>query len=640
MTAVAGTGIRAAQVVAIALTAAIPLIGVAWLLNLPVRMGHSIVTASYLSVMIGIATAAAFLLYPFRSRAGWLELVVAAVALAAWGWGAWHHEDWLVHFGRRPPEQYGPAIVALILMIEGLRRACGLSITLVVLAFAAYPFVGHHFGGEFNAPFVRPERVLMYFYADTNGVPGLVLGVASSVVLGFILLGAAMNAVGASRFFTDMAMAAMGPYRGGPAKVSVVSSTLFGMISGSTVGNVMTSGVVTIPLMKRSGVRPHNAAAIEAVASNGGQLAPPVMGATAFLIAEFLQVPYSSIVAAALIPAVIYYLILFLQVDIIARSDGLTGMARADLPRVGATIVAGWFYLLPIGLLIWMLFGLGREAGNAALHAAGLMVVLGLLMRLRSIGIGPFLSILTDAGRTMTTLLLICGAAGVVIGSLNLTGVGFLLTNSLAGIGATYGLVAMLVVTAIIAIFLGMGMPTAAVYVVLSIILVPALVRMGVEPMAAHLFIFYFGLLSMLTPPVAVASYTAAALAQSGPWATGLAGLRLGAGAFLLPILFALNPALIAQGSALEITLAVITVVAGSYLLALALAEGGRVITRAPIERALLLAAALVTATATLWAGTDSLLALLPAAGTLVFALGLIPIGRSARTDRGPDHRN
>lgn len=626
---------RLAEAMLLILVTAIPVLGVLWLLNVPVRVGHSIVTVSYLSVIIGIATAAGFLMHPFRRRAGLPEIAIALVALAAWFWGAWHYEDWLVHFGRRPPEQWVPGAIGIVLMIEALRRTCGLSITLVVLVFAIYPFVGHHFGGGFNAPYVRPERVVMYFYADPNGVPGLVLGVAATVVLGFILLGTAMNAVGASRFFTDIAMAGMGPYRGGPAKVSVVSSTLFGMISGSTVGNVMTSGVVTIPLMKRSGFKPHNAAAIEAVASNGGQLAPPVMGATAFLIAEFLQVPYATVVAAALIPALIYYMILFLQVDIIARQEGLHGLPRSELPRIAVTLLSGWFFLMPIGLLIWMLFGLGRDAGISALYAAGAMVVLGLVMKAREIGIGPFLSILSDAGRTLTTLLLICGAAGVVVGSLNLTGIGFLLTNSLAAIGASYGLLAMLLVTAVIAIFLGMGMPTAAVYIVLSIILVPALIRMGVEPMAAHLFIFYFGLLSMLTPPVAVASYTAGALAQAGLWQTGIAGMRLGAGAFLLPLLFCFNPALIGQGSALEIALAVTTVMAGSYLLALALAEGGRVIRRGPLQRAILLAGAAVTSTATLWAGTDSLAALLPVGAVAVYAFGLIPLP-GARPEAAP----
>lgn len=600
----------------------IPLLGVLWLLNVPRSIGFTFVTATYLSLMMGLAVAAAFLLRPFGRAPGLPELALGALAVAAWTWGGANHEDWLVFFGPRPIEQWLPGAVALALMVEGLRRTSGNAVTGVVVVFLAYAFLGHHLPGVLEAPNVPPQRVVMYLYADTNGVPGLVLGVATTVVLGFILMGAAMNTVGASGFFTDLALAGMGGYRGGPAKVAVVGSTMFGMISGSTVGNVMTSGVVTIPLMKKSGFRPHQAAAVEAVASNGGQLAPPVMGATAFLIAEFLQVPYVEVVFAALLPAVIYYMVLFLQVDVIARREGLAGLPRAQLPRLVPTLLGGWFFVAPIVLLIWLMFGMAWEPGRSALYAAGAMILAGLVFRLRHLGIGGLLSLLPEAGRPLTTLLLICGAAGVVIGSLNLTGVGFLLTNALAHVGAVFGLLAMLVVTAIIAIFLGMGMPTAAVYIVLSIVLAPALVRMGVEPMAAHMFIFYFGLLSMLTPPVAVASYAAGALAEAGLWKTGIAGLQLGVGAFLLPFLFCFNPALVGQGSGLEIVLAVITVVAGSYLLALAVASNGRLVTAPPAERLLLLAGATITATATLWAGSENLLSLVPAALVAAFALG------------------
>ncbi|RMH48743.1 MAG: TRAP transporter fused permease subunit [Alphaproteobacteria bacterium] len=613
-----GAGAALAAWVRTALLAALPLIGILWLFDLPFRIGMSVVTATYLSLMIGIATAAGYLLHPFGRRAGWVELALGAAGLAAWIWGGVHHEDWLVSFGPRGPEQWIPGVVALGLMIEAMRRACGNAVTAVVVVLGAYAFLGHHLGGDFEAPYTPPARVVMYFYADTNGVPGMILGVAATVVLGFIIMGAVMGAVGASAFFTDLALAAMGARRGGPAKVAVVASTLFGTISGSTVGNVMTTGVVTIPLMKRTGFKPHVAAAIEAVASNGGQLAPPVMGATAFLIAEFLQVPYVQVVLAAVIPAAIYYLVLFMQVDLIAQAEGLHGLPRAELPRAGAVLRAGWLFLVPIGLLIWLLFWKGFEPGKSALYTAAAMAAAGLAARGRSLGLRPFLMLLPDAGRPLTVLILICGAAGIVVGALNLTGVGFLLTNTLAGIGQAFGQLPMLLVTALIAIVLGMGMPTAAVYIVLSIILAPALVRMGIEEMAAHLFIFYFGLLSMLTPPVAVASYTAGALAGASLWQTGLAGMRLGAGAFLLPFLFAENPALVGHGTPWQVALAIVTVVAGSYLLARALSPAPS----GAAERVLLVAAAVITGTATLVLGPDSPLALIPAAATAVYALG------------------
>lgn len=604
-------GARIAEAMRALLLPALPILGILWLMNVPFYLGVSVVTASYLSVIAGISVALAFLIIPFGKRPGWLEVFVALAALAAWCWGGWHHVDWLVDAANRGITKWGPGVVALALLLEGVRRVCGLPVTIIALICVAYTFLGHNLGGDFEAPYTAPARVILYLYADTNGVPGLVLGVAATVVLGFVLMGAVMGAVGASAFFTDIALGMMGGRRGGPAKVAVVASTLFGTISGSTVGNVMTTGVVTIPLMKRTGFKPHVAGAIEAVASNGGQLAPPVMGATAFLIAEFLQIPYIEVVTAAAVPAAIYYLVLFLQVDLIAKREGLSGLPRSELPRLGRTLARGWVFLVPIGLLIWLLFFQGYEPGKSALYAATGMLVAGLVYGPDGRNWRNLLGLFAEAGRTLVTLFLICGAAGIVIGALNLTGLGFLLTNALAGIGENFGLFVMLVLTAVIAIILGMGMPTAAVYIVLSIILAPALTRMGMEPLAAHLFIFYFGLLSMLTPPVAVASYTAAALAGASMWKTGMAGMQLGAGAFILPFLFALNPSLLGFGTFYEDAYAVATVVAGSYLLATALVAPGGLRTLG------LLVGAFVVGTATLWLGPASWLSL-PLAGAVV----------------------
>ncbi len=623
---------RLAEALRRLLVMALPILGILWLLDAPFHAGLSIVAATYLCVMIGIATALAYLNQPFGERPGALELLVALVAFAAWFWSGWNHEDWLLDTANRSLVKWGPGLAALALMLEGVRRTCGPTIAIVAVVCAAYAFLGHHLPGMLEAPYTSPARVILYFYADTNGVPGLVLGVGTTVVLGFVVLGATMAKAGASAFFTDAAMGIMGGRRGGPAKVAVVASSLFGTISGSTVGNVMTTGVITIPLMKRTGFRPHVAAAIEAVASNGGQLAPPVMGATAFLIAEFLQVPYVEVVFAAAVPAAIYYFILFFQVDLIAARDGLHGLPKSDLPAVGPTLRRGWIFLVPIAMLIYLLFGLGYEPGKSALYAAVGIIVAGLIAGPARQNPRAVLDVFSEAGSTLVTLILICGAAGVVIGSINLTGLGFLLTNALAQVGATFGVLAMLVVTAAIAIFLGMGMPTAAVYIVLSIILAPALTRMGIEPMAAHLFIFYFGLLSMLTPPVAVASYTAGALAQAGLWETGLAGMRLGAGAFILPFLFALNPALLWFGGPMENITAILTVVAGSYLLAHALVGPGG---QSTVRRLGFAVAAAIVGSATLWLSPSSPFALLLAIAAPIAAwrLNSLSAGETALSD-------
>ncbi|MFN3146580.1 MAG: TRAP transporter permease [Paracoccaceae bacterium] len=618
-TAAVSPGTRLAEGLRALLLPALPILGILWLMDAPFHLGFAVVTAAFLSVMAGVSTALAFLIKPFGERPGWIEILLALAGMAAWFWGAWNHADWLVDFANRGIGKWGPGVVGIVLLLEGVRRVCGLPVALVAVVCLVYAFVGHNLPGNLEAPYTAPARVVLYMYSDTNGVPGLVMGVASTVVLGFVVMGAVMGAVGASAFFTDAALGLMGGRRGGPAKVAVVASTLFGSISGSTVGNVMTTGVVTIPLMKRTGFKPHVAAAIEAVASNGGQLAPPVMGATAFLIAEFLQVPYSEVVMAAAIPAAIYYLVLFLQVDLIAAREGLHGLPKSELPSIWRVLARGWVYLVPIGLLIWLLFWQGYQPGKSALYAALGMIVAGVVAGGPGRDWRALLRVFHEAGTTLVTLLLICGAAGLVIGSLNLTGLGFLMTNALSGVGETFGIFPMLAVTAVIAIFLGMGMPTAAVYIVLSIILAPALTRMGMVPMAAHLFIFYFGLLSMLTPPVAVASYTAGALANAGLWQTGLAGMRLGAGAFILPFLFALNPALLGYGTLFEDAVAITTVVAGSYLLASALVGIGSG-ARAIGVQAALVAAAGIVGTATLWLGTASPVALALAAAVAVFA--------------------
>jgi TRAP transporter 4TM/12TM fusion protein len=335
----------------------------------------------------------------------------------------------------------------------------------------------------------------------------------------------------------------------------------------------MSTGVVTIPMMKRSGFPARYAAAIEAVASIGGQIAPPVMGATAFVIAEFLQVPYTDVVLAAALPACFYYYLLYRQVDRYAAHNGLTGEPRETLPPLGSTLLKSWPLLLPLGVLIWFLFFLGYSPGKSALYSAGAALALHFVMAPRDaprLGILPRIAL--QSGATLIPILLVCAVAGIVIGTINVTGLGFALTLALGRIAELGGVMALLATTAVIAIIHGVGMPTTGVYVIVSVLLAPALVRHGVEQMSAHLFIFYFGLLSMLTPPVAIASYSAASIAGSDMWQTGTTGVRLAIVAYLLPFVFALNPALLLDGTWLEIAVSCITVAVAGHLLAEVLA--------------------------------------------------------------------
>ena len=280
------------------------LLGISWIFDLPVRLNIGVVTASYISVMLAIAIAAGFLLKPLSDdlKPSIIDLGMGFLAIICWGWASLNYVDWLTDLANRGIEKWIPGVIAILLLIEALRRYCGYAITILTIIFIVYGFFGHNLPGIMQGAQVNPTRLVLYFYADTGGVPGLILSIVCSVVFGFLLMGELLKVSGAGQFLTDLSLSLMGHYRGGPAKVSIVASSIFGSISGSTVGNVMSTGVVSIPLMKKTGLPGYFAAAVEAIASNGGQLAPPVMGATAFLIAEFLDIPYVEVVAAAALP--------------------------------------------------------------------------------------------------------------------------------------------------------------------------------------------------------------------------------------------------------------------------------------------------------------------------------------------------
>jgi TRAP transporter 4TM/12TM fusion protein len=520
---------------------ALILIGLAWIVDVPRFFGASLIAAEWIGLLLGIGVAAALLHKPYLSHTRLPDALLGFAGIGCWVWMTLNYSDWIIDISGFTAAKVVPAIAALVLLLEGMRKSAGLPITILVWCLVAYALFGGGLPALLQAETQSAGDLAMYLYADTNGVPGSVMIVVGTLVLAFVVLGRVMELSGAIRFFTDLSLALMGGHRGGPAKVAVLASGAFGSFNGTAVGNIMSTGIVTIPLMKQAGFRPRFAAAIEAVASNGGQFAPPVMGATAFLIAEFLQVSYSQVVFAALVPAVLYYVCLLLQVDAIAARFGLHGLPKSELPRVSAVLRQGWFFFLPLLLLIWLLFFLSLEPAWSALAAAAALLVLNAI-RLRSLpDLKTLRELLTGAGASMLPLLMIGGGAGIVIGVMNITGLGFSLSIMLSQVGTNAGLFVMLLLTAALSIVLGMGMPTTAIYVVLSVVLAPALVEMGIGAMAAHLFIFSFGLLSFLTPPVAVASFVAAGLAGSNMWGTAWEGMKLAAMAYLLPLLWCYN---------------------------------------------------------------------------------------------------
>jgi len=605
---------RVTAVILCGALALLPAMGVVWILGIPDVLQWGLVAGQTSAVMLGLATAAALLKRPYGARAGYLELALALAAVASWSWLAINLDAWLLRMAERTPDMWGPGVVAIILMMEGLRKSAGRVIAGLVWALIIYAFLGDHLPGVLEAEVFPPTKTVLYLYADANGIPGLVLRVVVELVLAFIVFGKMLESSGATNFLNDLALGWMGHRRGGPAKVAVVASAAFGSISGSTVANIMSTGVVTIPMMKRAGFRPEHAAAIEAVASNGGQIAPPVMGATAFIIAEFLEISYGEVVVAATLPALLYFFVVFLQVDAFAVRFGIRGLPKAELPRIGRTLAEGWVYLLPIAVLLWFLLGEGYNAGMSGMYACAVLLVLILVKRRGLPGRDELRGFFVGSGENLVPLLLIGGGAGVIMGVLNSTGLAFQLSLMLTTVAESSGVLAMLLLTALICIVLGMGMPTAAVYIVLVSVVAPALVKMGLSPLAAHMFIFYFGLLSMLTPPVAIASMVAGELAGSTLWRTGLLGVQLAITAYLLPFLWAFNPAILLDGSWQAIVLVAITAAVAGMMIGQTAMHQGRKGWVGAVNTAALFLAAIVIGSATLWIGPETPLALVPAA--------------------------
>ncbi len=535
-----------------------------------------------------------FLLYPARSERGVgpvdLVLLLAAAAtllypLANYGYLV----NRIPYIDDPTTADLVAGTVLVLLVLEATRRCIGWALPLTAAGFLVWALL-------FTT--VQPATLLDQLYLTTEGIFGSTLGVSAAYVIVFVLLGSFMERSGTGRLFMDLALAVAGRSAGGPGKVSVVSSSLFGTISGSAVANVMVDGPITIPLMKRSGFRPAFAAAVEAVASTGGQIMPPVMGAAAFVMAEFLAVPYARVALWALVPAILYYLAVFLAVHLEARARGLAGLEASEIPRLGRVLAERGHLFLPIVVLLAGM-GLGYSAPLCALVGTLVCLPAALLRRSTRVDIGlrTVLEALEEGARNTLPVALACACAGIVIGTIALTGLGVSFTALLVTLAQNSLLLALLVTMAA-GVVLGMGMPTTPAYIVMVALLVPAIVKLGVIEPAAHMFAFYFAILSAITPPVALAVYAAAGLARAGLWETGLEAVRIGAAGFLVPFLFVYRPELMLIGEPAPILLAVGT--AGMGVLALAAALAGRLLrTCTPLERlALGLAAALLVSPA------------------------------------------
>ena len=542
-------------------------------------LGINLYTEQYVSGLLALALPLVFLHVPASGKRGgrqgpvpWYDLVAAIVGCLSCVYLFVEFPDLSQQVAVHPLKGLIIAVILFVLFMEGLRRTTGMVLSIVTLCFFVLALIGGLLPGDLAAKSIPFSRLAYYQVWDSSAMLGLPLKIITSVVVVFTFFGAALFKSGGSVFFTDFAMALMGRYRGGPAKIAILGSSLFGTISGSTVSNVLTVGVVTIPLMKRAGYKPHVAAAIEACASTGGQLMPPVMGIAAFVMAEFLQIPYADVAIAAVIPAILYYLALFIQVDLEAARSNIAPMDPSQLPRMSKVLKSGWQFPIPFAVLIYTLFWMGDEAEMAGLLATATVLVLAVIFPFsgKRIGFRDVYEMLRETGLTILGLFMIGAAAGIIIGTLNYSGIGFSFTLSLLHLGGDT-LIGLLVLAAIASIILGMGMPTVGVYILLATLIAPALIQMKVEPIAAHMFILYFGCLSMITPPVAIGAFAAANLADAEPMRTGYVSMAFGWTAFLVPFLFVYSDALLMRGSALEILLDFVTALVGVWFISAAI---------------------------------------------------------------------
>jgi TRAP transporter 4TM/12TM fusion protein len=558
------------------LAALITLIALAWAMDLFQAFEIYLYPAQLVIAVLGLAVALAFIHLPARRRAvkvktRWYDWLTAAIGLVTAGWMSARYPLLVDLTIDAPAEVVTLGLTQIILTLEALRRATGTALPVIVVTFIVYAVAGHLIPGPFAAQRTTWDVAAGFLAFDANALPGGPLLIVCNIVISFVFFGNLLRVTGGADFLSELAQTAMGRYRGGPAKVAVAGSALFGSISGSAVANVAATGVVTIPMIRKSGYSAQSAAAIEAVSSTGGQLLPPVMGAAAFLMADFLRITYAEVVIAALIPGVLYYVSVFMRVDLLAGRDGYAGLAAEETGKL-RDLAGGWFFALPFAALVVALFGFNFYPQTAAIVASAVLVAGAAIFSYKGLRPSPALigEAIRATGFIVYELVLITAGAGIVIGVLANSGLGFTFTNSLFLLGSGSPIL-LLLLAAVVCIVLGMGLPTLGVYVLLATLVAPGLVEIGIAPIAAHLFVLYYGMMSMITPPVAVAAFTAAGMAEADPMRTAVNSVTTGWLAYVIPFAFVFSPALTMNGDAGFIALTVATIVLGIFLISISM---------------------------------------------------------------------
>jgi len=553
----------------------VPVLGITSILNLPLYFGLSFYLQQYLAIFFSLVLALVFLQVPVRKKMAmdtlpWYDSILAVLSLIVGFYAAIFYKDIVVEIGLLIPHRILLGTVVVLLVLEATRRLIGWPFLIIVICFIFYALFTSIFPGGLYGKAIPWPRLANYLYLDPQGVFGVAIEVAATVVFAFVIFGQTLFRTGGGQFFIDAALSIMGRYRGGPAKVSVISSSLFGTVSGSAVANVMVDGWFTIPLMKANGFKDYTASAIEAVASTGGQIMPPVMGAAAFMMATFLGIPYAKVAISAALPAVLYYIAVYIQIDLIAIRDGLHGLPRESLPSFKEVMKKGGYsFFISILFLIYLLFIVNLDGDKAGLYAAASVLIISFFKKETRPNITKLISILKDTGEGMLEIGVISAGAGLIIGIVSITGLGYTFSSTLISLSGGYTFL-LLALAAAGAIVLGMGMTVTAAYLLMVILIAPALTTTGVAPLNAHLFVFYFAVMSFVTPPVCMAVYAAASIGKADMFKTGYQAIRLSIAAYIVPFIFVYHPALLLQGNVIDVLVAVVTAVIGISLVAIA----------------------------------------------------------------------
>jgi TRAP transporter 4TM/12TM fusion protein len=548
--------------------------GIYIIFNLGATVGYVPLETQYFYVLLTVLLPTVFIIFPFRRG---LEARTAVpfydvlLAVAAFGIGAYFtvngnaiiDEGW---------EYAAPDLAVYLcyaywlLVLDALRRTGGTAVFVVAAIFSVYPVVAHLAPGFLEGPANDWSFTATYHVFGTESVVGIPMDAFANLVIGFLVFGVALQHTGGGAFFLNLAFALLGRYRGGPAKVAIFGSGLMGSMSGSVITNVLTTGVMTIPAMRRVGFSPAYAGGVEACASTGGTLLPPIMGATAFVMAVFLEIPYTEILVAAIIPSLLYYLGLFLQIDAYAARHGLHGLPDEELPKVRDVMRDGWYFIAVFVLLIVMLVGMQRES-QAPFYATAALLVINQLVKTHRWDLSKAVAFVVGVGRLFAELAAMLAGVGLIIGALSLTGKVGTLAFDLVRLAGDSTLL-LLVMGALTSFVLGIGMTVTAAYLFLAITLAPALTTGGLDPMAVHLFMLYWAMISFITPPVAIGAFAAATVANARPMQTGVEAMRLGTVIYFVPFFFVLNPALIGKAPAGEVLLVASTAIVGIVLIA------------------------------------------------------------------------